>query len=73
MSAGEAGQHVVDVLDSFYRCVPGGSKKSQILYLIDYIVYGLHLWYKVYLFKEILRQPCPDYQFGLIVYRKGKS
>ena len=27
------------------------------MYLIDYIAYGLHLWYKIYFFEEICRKP----------------
>ena len=27
------------------------------MYLVDYIAYGLHLWYKIYIFKEIYRKP----------------
>ena len=29
----------------------------QILYLIGYIAYGLHVWYKIYIFKGIYRKP----------------
>ena len=29
------------------------------MYLIDYIAYGLHLWYIIYFFKEICRKPIP--------------
>ena len=43
MSAGEAGRHGVGFLD--------------LLYLIGYIAYGLHLWYKIRKIKEIYRKP----------------
>ena len=37
-------------------------KYASILYLIKYIVYGLHLWYKIYFFfKELSREPIPLY------------
>ena len=29
------------------------------MYLIDYIAYGLHLWYTTYIFKEMCRKPIP--------------
>ena len=32
---------------------------SQISYLINYIAYGLHLWYKILIIKEICRKPIP--------------
>ena len=34
---------------------------SKRLYLIDYIVYGLHLWYKIKVFEEICRKPIPQH------------
>ena len=59
MSACEADWHVVGfldfVIDDFLEVQ--NQKYSWILYLIDYIAYGLHLWYKIYLFKEICRKP----------------
>ena len=46
MSAGEAGRHVVGFLDSFIEIDLEVQNKrySQILYLIDYVVPGLHFW-----------------------------
>ena len=48
MSAGDAGRHVVGFgdlsIDVFLEVQ--NKKYSKILYLIDYIAYGLHLWYK---------------------------
>ena len=49
MSAGFAGRHVVRFedlsIDIFLEVQ--NKRYSQILYLIDYIAYGLHLWYKI--------------------------
>ena len=49
MSAGFAGRHVVDFwdlnIDIFLEVQD--NKYSLILYLIDYIAYGLHLWCKL--------------------------
>ena len=61
MSAGEASRHVVGFLDF---CIDvflevQNKRYSLILYLIDYIVYGLHLWYKILIFKEICPKPIP--------------
>ena len=61
MSAGEAGRQVVNFGDlniNIFLEVQA-KKYSQILYLIDYIAYGLHLWYKILIFKEICRKPIP--------------
>ena len=63
MSAGFASRHVVDSgdlnIDAFLEVQD--QKYSQILYLliIDYIAYGLHLWYKIYIFREICQKPIP--------------
>ena len=49
VSAGFAGQHVVDFgdlnIDIFLEVQD--KKYSQRLYLIDYIAYGFHLWYNI--------------------------
>ena len=49
MSTGFAGRHVVGLgdlsIDAFLEVQD--NKYSQILYRIDYVVYGLHLWYKI--------------------------
>ena len=34
-------------------------KSSYILYLIDCIAYGFHLWYRMKIFNEICRKPIP--------------
>ena len=49
MSAGFAGRHVVGFGDlSIDISLEVQNKRySQILYLIDYIAYGLHLWYQI--------------------------
>ena len=49
MSAGEAGRHVVDFgdLNIDISLEVQDTKYSQILYLIGYIAYGPHLWYKI--------------------------
>ena len=59
MLAGGAGQHVVGFLDFFIDIFLEVQDKqySQILYLIGYIAYGLHFWYKIQIFKEICRKP----------------
>ena len=59
MSAGEAGGHVVGLLYSFIDVLleVHNKKDSSILYLIDYIAYGLHLWYTILTLKEICRKP----------------
>ena len=53
MSVGFAGQHVVNFgdlsLDAFVEVK--NETYIQMLYLIDYIAYGLHLWYKIYVFQ----------------------
>ena len=55
MSGGFASRHVVGVgdliIDVFLEVQ--NNKSSQILYLIDYIAYGLHLWYNINILKEI--------------------
>ena len=59
MSAGEAGRHVIGFgdlsIDVFLKVQ--NQRYSKILYLIDYIVYGLHLSHKILIFKEICRKP----------------
>ena len=49
MSAGFAGRHVVGFGDLNIDIILEVQNKgySQILYLIGYIDYGLHLWYKI--------------------------
>ena len=49
MLAGGAGQHVVGFLYFFIDIFleVQNKKYSYILYLIDYIAYGLHLWCKI--------------------------
>ena len=55
MSAGFADRHVVgfgDIsIDVFLEVQ--STRYSQILYLIDYTAYGLHLWYKIQTMKEM--------------------
>ena len=55
MSAGFAGQHVVGFGDLSIEVFVEvhNQKYRQILYLIDCIAYGLHLWYKISIVKEI--------------------
>ena len=59
ISAGFAGGHVV----GFGDLSVGAFRKAQdttysyILHLIDYIAHVLHLWYTIYIFKEICRKP----------------
>ena len=52
MLAGEAGQHAVTFedlnIDMFLEVQ--NKRYNQILYLIDYIVYGLHLLYDIYIY-----------------------
>ena len=45
MLAGEAGRHVVDFLDFFIDIILEVQDQTycQIVYLIDYIAYGMHL------------------------------
>ena len=45
MSAGDAGRHVVGFLKVFITVFMEvqDKKSSQMLYLIDYIAYGLHI------------------------------
>ena len=59
MSAGEAGRYVVSVLECVIDVFLEVQYKrySQILYLIDYIACGLHLWYTIQIFNEIWREP----------------
>ena len=49
MSAGETGRHVVGFLDLLIDVFLEVQNKrySQICYLIDYIAYAFHLWYKI--------------------------
>ena len=58
MSAGEASRRVVFFLDLFTDVFLEVQNKrySSILYLIDDIAYGLHLWHEIYIFKEICRK-----------------
>ena len=56
MSAGEAVRHdVVGFLDLFIDVVleVQNKRRSWKLYLIDYIVYGLRLWYEIDFCKEL--------------------
>ena len=59
MSAGFAGRHAVGFgdlsIDVFLEV--HNKSYSQILHLIYYIAYGLHLWYKLQMFKEISWEP----------------
>ena len=59
MSAGEAGRHAVGVIDFFIDVFLEVQDKqySEILYLIYYVAYGLHLGYKIQIFKEMRRDP----------------
>ena len=54
MSAGEDGRHVVGflnlVIDVFLEVQ--NERYIKISYLTDYIVYGLHLWYKIQMLKN---------------------
>ena len=54
MSACFAGRHVVDFedlsIDVFLEVQ--NKRDSEILYLIDYIVYGLQLWYEIQKIKD---------------------
>ena len=54
-----AGRHVVGFEDLSIDVFLGfqNKKYSWILYLIGYIAYGLHLWYKIKMIKEICRKP----------------
>ena len=49
MAAGEAGRHVVGFEDLSIDVLLEVQNKrySLIFYVWDYIVYGLHLWYKI--------------------------
>ena len=74
MSAGFAGRHVVVFLDLFIDCFLDVQNKrySWILYLIDYVVYGLHLWYEIEIFQEVCRKPIslhPGLGSSLYLYR----
>jgi hypothetical protein len=57
MSAGFAGRHVVGLgylsVDVFLQVQ--NEHYTQTLYLIDYIAYGLHIWYRFQISKEISR------------------
>jgi hypothetical protein len=59
ISAGFASRHVMGFedlsIDDFLEVQ--NERYSQILYLIDYIAYGLHLWYQIWIFKEMCRKP----------------
>jgi len=59
MSAGEAGRHVVGFLnlciDVFLEVQ--NKRYGWILYLIDYIVYGFHLLYKINISQQICWKP----------------
>ena len=56
---GEAGRHVVGFgdlsIDVFLEVQH--RRYSGVLYLIDYIAYGLDLWYTHILLKKIYRKP----------------
>ena len=52
MSAGGFGDLSIDVSLEVQK-----KRYSYILYLIDYIAYGLHLWYKILNLQEICRKP----------------
>ena len=57
MLAGGAGQHVVGFLDLFIDIFleVQDQKYSSILYLIDYIAYGFHLWSTIEINKDMRR------------------
>ena len=59
MSVGFAGQRVVGLgelsIDVFLDVQ--NERCSYILYQINYIAYGFHLWYKIYIVKERGRTP----------------
>ena len=59
MWAGFAGRYVVGFgdlsIDDFLEVQ--NKKYSQILYLIDYTVHGLYLWWQIYIDKEMYRKP----------------
>ena len=61
MSAGEAGRDVVGflgfVIDIFLQVQD--KTYIQILYLIDYIAYGLQLWYKEYFSRKFAENLFP--------------
>ena len=61
MSAGFAGRHVVGFgdlsIDVFLEVQ--NQSYSWILYLIDYIVYGLHLWYNIFFQENLPRTYFP--------------
>ena len=61
MSAGEAGRHVVGFLDFFIDVFLEVQNKrySEILYLIDYIAYGLNLWYEIYFSRKSAENQFP--------------
>lgn len=59
MSDGEARQHVVDVLAFSIHAFQGiqDQRYNKIVYLIDYIAYGIPSWYAIQLFQEMCRKP----------------
>ena len=62
MSAGFAGRHVVGFgdlsIDAFLEVQ--NKRYSEILYLIDYIAYGFHLWYKIYVLRTSAENQFPN-------------
>ena len=63
MSAGFALRHVVGFrelsMDVFLEVQ--NTKYSYTLYLIDFIVHGLHLWNEIEICKEIYREPIVEH------------
>ena len=59
MPAGFADRHVVGCVDLSIDVLleVQNERYSQILHLIDYIAYGLHLWYQIQIVKETCRKP----------------
>ena len=62
MSTGFARRHVVGLLDFFIDVFlkVQNKKYSKVLYLIDYIVYGLHLCHKVQISGQSAENPFPN-------------
>ena len=59
LKSSKAGRHIVEFgdlnIDIFLEVQD--KKYSYILYLINYIAYGLHVWYNIEIFKVICRTP----------------